>query len=196
MTKTLLKRCENSIEVKKSKFIAIALPTSTYEEIKQNVAQIRKEHPQATHVVHAAVLGKNRDVFSYSDDREPKNTAGRPAFEVLKGSEITNVTVCIVRYFGGTLLGTGGLVKAYQDSVKAVLPLLETEPLIDKTSFTIRFSYDYYTLIKRLLEETKVSDCSENFEVEITLTCSVASAKYEILKAELIQLTNASLQFL
>lgn len=196
MVKTLKRRCETMIEVKKSKFYAIALPTSSYENIKENVNLIRQEHPDATHVVHCAVLGKNRDIFSYSDDREPKNTAGRPAFEVLKGSDVTNITVCIVRYFGGTLLGTGGLVKAYSDSVKAVLPLLECEDLIDKTTFKIEFTYDYFTPIKRLFDEYSTVIEDEQFGVAVALTCTLPTVNFEALKDKLIQLTNATIRFL
>ena len=106
-----------------------------FKAISSKVKQIRDEHPNATHVVHAAVIGPKGDLYSMSDDREPKNTAGRPALEVLKGSGVTNILVCIVRYFGGTLLGTGGLVKAYGDSTKEVLGVIKTEPLIAKVSF-------------------------------------------------------------
>ena len=106
-------RAEAEIEVKKSRFIAIAIPANSLEDVKKAVQQVRSEHPDATHVVHAAVIGKAGTIYSSSDDKEPKNTAGRPALEVVKGSGITDIAVCIVRYFGGTLLGTGGLVKAY-----------------------------------------------------------------------------------
>lgn len=196
MVKTLKSRCETMIEVRKSKFYAIALPTSSYENIKENVNLIRQEHPDATHVVHCAVLGKNRDVFSYSDDREPKNTAGRPAFEVLKGSDVTNITICIVRYFGGTLLGTGGLVKAYSDSVKAVLPLLSCEDLIDKTSFKAEFTYDYFTPIKRLFDEYSVVIEEEQFGVAVTLKCTIPTVNYDELKDKLVQMTNATIRFI
>ncbi len=196
MVKTLKSRCETMIEVKKSKFYAIALPTSNYEDIKTNVNLIRSEHPDATHVVHCAVLGKNRDIYSYSDDREPKNTAGRPAFEVLKGSDVTNITVCIVRYFGGTLLGTGGLVKAYSDSVKAVLPILDCEDLIEKTNFKIEFTYDYVTQIKRIFAEYSVAVEDEQFGVAVTVKGSIPTDNFETLKNKLIQLTNATIRFI
>ena len=84
---TLVDRAEAEIEVKKSRFIAIAIPANTLEEVKSIVKSVREIHPEATHVVHAAVVGKAGTMFSSSDDREPKNTAGRPALEVLKGLE-------------------------------------------------------------------------------------------------------------
>ncbi len=162
-------RAEAEIEVKRSRFISIAIPTSTMEEVKEAVLSVRAEHPDATHVVHASVLGKAGTIYSSSDDREPKNTAGRPALEVVKGSGITNITVAIVRYFGGTLLGTGGLVKAYGDSAKEVLKIVPTEPLIEKASFSMTIPYNAYTLIKRLFETLSVTVTDESFDISIKL---------------------------
>ena len=156
-------RAVAEIEVKKSRFIAIAIPTDTMEAVKEAVLSVRREHPDATHVVHASVIGKAGTMYSSSDDREPKNTAGRPALEVLKGSGVTDVTVAVVRYFGGTLLGTGGLVKAYGDSVKEVLKVLRTEPLIEKASFRIVMPYNACTLMKRLFSSLEASIEREDF---------------------------------
>ena len=179
----LKERAEAEIEIKKSRFIAIALPTETMDDVKKHVTEIRKEHPDATHVVHAAVIGKAGTMYSSSDDREPKNTAGRPALEVLKGSGITNITVCIVRYFGGTLLGTGGLVKAYGDSTKEVLKIAETEPLIEKTSFRMVLPYNSYTLIKRALDDAHATVSAENFADTITLEGLVPADSLESLRS-------------
>ncbi len=162
-------RAEAEIEVKKSRFIAIAIPTDTMEAVKDAVASVRSEHHTANHVVHAAVIGKAGTMYSSSDDREPKNTAGRPALEVVKGSGITNITVAIVRYFGGTLLGTGGLVKAYGDSAKEVLRIVPTEPLIEKTDFSMILPYSSYTLIKRLFETLSVTVMKEDFDISINI---------------------------
>ncbi len=164
-----LERAEAEIVVKKSRFIAIAIPTESMEDVKEAVLSVRKEHPDATHVVHAAVIGKAGTMYSSSDDREPKNTAGRPALEVVKGSGITNITVAIVRYFGGTLLGTGGLVKAYGDSAKEVLKIVRTEPLIERTCFSMILPYQSYTLIKRLFETLSVTITKEDFDISINI---------------------------
>ena len=177
-------RSEAEIEVKKSRFIAIAIPTSSMEEVKEAVLSVRKEHPDATHVVHAAVIGKAGTMYSSSDDREPKNTAGRPALEVVKGSGITNITVAIVRYFGGTLLGTGGLVKAYSDSAKAVLSIVHTEELIEKAEFSMTLPYNAYTLIKRLLDEVSAEIIKEDFDINITMKGRVPSANLPKLQSE------------
>ena len=139
--KRLLERAEAEIVVRKSRFIAIAIPISSLEQVKDIVKGVWKEHEGATHVVHAAVAGPSGTMYSCSDDREPKNTAGRPALEVLKGSGITDIVVCIVRYFGGTLLGTGGLVKAYGDSVKEVLKVVRCEQIVPRSTFSILTGY-------------------------------------------------------
>ena len=151
----LSERAEAQIVVKKSRFIAIALPISSLDEVKGVVKAIWQEHPDATHVVHAAVVGRTGTLYSCSDDREPKNTAGRPALEVLKGSGLTDIIVCVVRYFGGTLLGTGGLVKAYQDSVKEALATLPVCERVIPAFLKLSFDHRHVTVFMRLLNELK-----------------------------------------
>ena len=180
--KRLLETATTEIEIKKSRFISIAYPVESLEEVKEKVILTRSLHPNATHVVHSAVVGKSGTLFSSSDDIEPKNTAGRPSLEVLKGSGITNICVCTVRYFGGTLLGTGGLVKAYGDSTKEVLKIVKTEELIERESFTAVMQYDHYTLAKRLLDETTATDITEDFGVGITIKGKIPLSMHDILQ--------------
>ena len=180
--KRLLETATTEIEIKKSRFISIAYPVESLEEVKEKVIYTRSLHPNATHVVHSAVVGKSGTLFSSSDDREPKNTAGRPSLVVLKGSGITNICVCTIRYFGGTLLGTGGLVKAYGDSTKEVLKIVKTEELIERESFTAVMQYDHYTLAKRLLDETAATDILEDFGVGITIKGKIPLSMHDNLK--------------
>ena len=180
--KRLLETATTEIEIKKSRFISIAYPVESLEEVKEKVILTRSLHPNATHVVHSAVVGKSGTLFSSSDDREPKPPAGRPSLEVLKGSGITNICVCTVRYFGGTLLGTGGLVKAYGDSTKEVLKIVKTEELIERESFTAVMQYDHYTLAKRLLDETTATDITEDFGVGITIKGKIPLSMHDILQ--------------
>lgn len=177
--KVPVERAESEIIIKKSRFIAIAEKIDSLEQVKDIVRKVREEHPKANHVVHAAVAGKSGTIYSSSDDKEPKNTAGRPALEVLKGSKVTNIVVCIVRYFGGTLLGTGGLVKAYGDAVKAVLENLKTEEIREKETLVLNFSYEYYTLLKRLFEKHGVSIDQEDFSTDIKIRLTIDKEKKE-----------------
>ena len=183
--KRLKGKAEAEIVVKRSRFIAVASPVTTLEEVRERVNETKAEYSDATHVVHAAVVGKSGTLYSSSDDREPKNTAGRPALEVLKGSGITNICVCIIRYFGGTLLGTGGLVKAYGDSVKEVLKAAETEELVDYESFRIALQYDLYTPVKAIMEKYSCTDITEDFGVGITIKGSIPKDRATSFRAEI-----------
>lgn len=186
--KVPVERAESEIIIKKSRFIAIAEKIDSLEQVKDIVRKVREEHPKANHVVHAAVAGKSGTIYSSSDDKEPKNTAGRPALEVLKGSKVTNIVVCIVRYFGGTLLGTGGLVKAYGDAVKAVLENLKTEELREKETLVLNFSYEYYTLLKRLFEKHGVSINQEDFSTDIKIRLTIDKEKKEDFTREALEI--------
>ena len=176
------------IEVKRSRFIAIAEPLGDVQLIRERVMATREAHPRANHVVHAAVVGVQGTQFSVGDDHEPKNTAGRPMLEVLKGSGITDVLVMVVRYFGGTLLGTGGLVKAYGDAAKAVVDGLKTEELIEKTTMTIVIGYDIYEQVKLLLIGAQAG-ITEDFATEVTLRVTVASHLATRLSAQVTDLS-------
>ncbi len=181
---------ENELIVKKSRFIAIARKCSDISEVRKLVEQTRAIHPQANHVVHAAVVG---NTFSFSDDKEPKNTAGRPALEVLKGSGISNICILIVRYFGGTLLGTGGLVKAYSDSTKLVLENIETEELVEKESFCFSIPYMLYESTKRILSDVNAENILEKFETEIEISGNLPKDNLLSLKTQMSNLSNGKI---
>ncbi|MBQ7644638.1 MAG: YigZ family protein [Spirochaetales bacterium] len=185
--KVLKEERKTELVVKKSRFISIAKICRDPADVKRIVDETRAQYPDATHVVHAAVMGNQ---FSFSDDHEPKNTAGRPALEVLKGSGITNIIVLIIRYFGGTLLGTGGLVKAYGDSTKLVLDGIATEELVEKTSFTLAISYDLYESTKRILADVKADSVGEDFGTEIKITGRIPLSEKENLSSRISDLSN------
>lgn len=178
---------KTELVVKKSRFISIARMCSSPADVKRIVDETRAQYPDATHVVHAAVMGSQ---FSFSDDHEPKNTAGRPALEVLKGSGITNIIVLIIRYFGGTLLGTGGLVKAYGDSTKLVLDGIETEELVEKISFSMVISYDLYERVKLILASVHADGLNEDFATEISISGQVPVSEKDNLSGQISNLSN------
>ena len=192
--KRITGRFEAEIIVKKSRFIAIAQPITGLDDVKGIVKGIWDEHKDATHVVHAAVAGANGSLFSCSDDREPKNTAGRPALEVLKGSGITDIIVCIVRYFGGTLLGTGGLVKAYGDSVKEVLRIARTEEIIPRIPFSILIGYEYYDKFKRALSSYDIKNLREDYAGGITIKGELAERGKEKFAEDFTSITMGRAQ--
>ncbi|MBN2650916.1 MAG: YigZ family protein [Spirochaetales bacterium] len=158
------------ISIKNSKFIAIAQRIETREEAKLLIESQWRLHPGARHIVYAFAIGKNREILGASDDGEPSGTAGMPTLEVLKGAGITNCIIMIIRYFGGTKLGTGGLVKAYGESAKGVLESLTTEELIEKSEVTIGLEYTHLKQIKILLSDnTNISISEESFTDHVTI---------------------------
>ena len=185
--KVLKEEKQAELVVKKSRFISIARMCSSPADVKRIVDETRTQYPDATHVVHAAVMGNQ---FSFSDDHEPKNTAGRPALEVLKGSGITNIIVLIIRYFGGTLLGTGGLVKAYGDSTKLVLDGIKTEELVEKSSFSLTIGYEMYENTKRLLASVAADSIKEDFGTEIVITGTIPVSNKDTLASQISDLSN------
>jgi len=181
------------LEIKKSLFIAAAHPVSSEEEAKEIIRRIREEHPKSSHVVWAFVLGdENTQHLGMSDDGEPRGTAGKPALSTLQYSGLTNILVTIVRYFGGTKLGTGGLVKAYTDSTKAVIDEIPRKRLVDETVLDLRFGYHYYEGIKKVLTEHKARIESEDFGTEISLKLRIETEHAGELKQALGELTNGT----
>ncbi len=182
------------IEVKRSRFIAIGQYLDDAGQIKGIVNALKAEHPQCSHVVHAAVIGERGEIYSASDDREPKNTAGRPVLEVLKGSGITNILVCVIRYFGGTLLGTGGLVKAYTDAAKSIVDTIGTEQII-KTA-TIRFTVPYH-LYEKILQiiEDEAKEVSTEFLSEVTITAAFEASAVQRIQDTIREICSGRVSF-
>ncbi len=182
----------DEIEIKRSRFIGVGYYIDDKEEIKGIITSLRKAHPQANHVVHAAIIGKQGEFNSVSDDKEPKNTAGRPVLEVLKGSGLTNIIVCVVRYFGGTLLGTGGLVKAYTEAAQLVVNNIESEELVETSTFTFSIPYEYYDKVTKYLNQYQ-REIDSTFLSDITIAFTCKKGVEELIKKELINLTNGTI---
>lgn len=161
---------EIELEIKRSRFIACAEPAASAEEARSIVARMRTEHPGASHVVYAFIVGGTASETSgMSDDGEPKGTAGRPVMEVLKGRKVRNVIVTVTRYFGGTKLGTGGLVKAYGDAAKGALDRLPVVEYRLRVRFRLTVPYELYDGARRLLAELDGSTSGETFTETVTV---------------------------
>ncbi len=182
------------IEVKRSRFITIGQYLDDVSEIKGIVHALKAEHPHASHVVHGAVIGENGEIFSTSDDREPKNTAGRPVLEVLKGSGITNILVCVIRYFGGTLLGTGGLVKAYTDAAKSVVEIIETEEIIETSTLRFSIPYHLYERVNQVLTPT-AKDISAEFLSDVGITAVFEISEIEAIQSQITEICSGKVSF-
>ena len=161
------------ITVKKSVFRAEVFYTDNAQEAKETVKRQKDQYRDARHVVHAFVIGESGAVLGCSDDGEPAGTAGQPVLAVLKGSGITNILVTVTRWFGGTLLGTGGLVKAYSTAAKEALAKVHTEPLIQKAEFTCECSYENHTPLLRAAAHLPISFAQTEFAQTVRLSGSI-----------------------
>ncbi|MBF39028.1 YigZ family protein [Idiomarina sp. UBA4520] len=185
----VIEGAEAEIEVKGSRFIACLSPAKTQEEALDFKEAIKRRYPKASHYCTASVFGHPEDShgYAYSDDGEPSGTAGRPMLMALSDVGIGQVTAVVVRYFGGTKLGTGGLQRAYKDAVLEALPNLASEMLIFKTLFSINFDYTDQGAVEPLLErydaEVSESEYSNIIKQEVRIEPSKVGELQEKLKA-------------
>jgi uncharacterized YigZ family protein len=158
------------IRASNSRFIASVAPSATVEAARAVIAGIRAEMPDASHHVYAYIIGHGATTtLGMSDDGEPAGTAGRPALAVLRGSGLGDITLVITRYFGGTLLGTGGLVRAYGDAAKAVLAVVPREEKIERLTLELTLPYTAYEPARRLVAAHAGSILAEEFAADVTL---------------------------
>lgn len=157
-------------EVARSRFIASVRFTPTVDDAKAFLGQIRAEMPDASHHVYAFRVGYGASVVEgMSDDGEPSGTAGPPVLAVLRGSKIGDIAIVVTRYFGGTKLGTGGLVRAYSEAAHVALNSLVTTLKIEKRLLGIEIPYSLYNQAKLLIEAHHGTIEEELFEADITL---------------------------
>ena len=165
-------------EVKRSKFITYLVPIDQYYGLQE---KLKKENPKANHVVYAVrhLNNYNQIVENSSDDGEPKGCAGLPALNVLRGKEMINCAVVIVRYFGGIKLGTGGMARAYSLSVKDVLAIATLEEYVKECSYNFESQYKQINHILYLLKENNINTPERIFETT-TVKWSIKGSQKEI----------------
>jgi uncharacterized YigZ family protein len=159
-----------AITVVNSRFITTIAPAPSVDAAKSFLAQIRGEMPDASHHVHAFRVGYGNSVIEgMSDDGEPSGTSGPPTLAVLRGADIGDCIVVTTRYFGGTKLGTGGLVRAYSDSARTALETLPTELKIAKQILGIEVPYNLFEQVERLVEAHDGITADKTFAANVTL---------------------------
>ena len=178
--------------VRKSRFLAEATPVDSAEAARELCRERKRIYADSNHVVYAFVCGPQGGVMGCSDDGEPSGTAGRPVMEVLKGSGITNVLLTVTRWFGGTLLGTGGLVRAYTESAQLALADAPTAELVPLTRFTLALTYLQYETVRRRLPEFAAAILGEEFSAGVTLSGELPSANFAAFSATVRDLTNGA----
>lgn len=198
--KVLTSYVQSEFTVKGSRFLSELFPCDDQAQARNIVKAQKVKYADSTHVVHAFVIGLGGEVMGMSDDGEPSGTAGRPALDVLKGHGCTNVVMTITRWFGGTLLGTGGLVKAYGDGAKQVLAAADEaqafEEYIQKKEFMFECDYSLYQIIKRNLSVFEAGDISENFGAEVTVSGKLPAIRFEEFASWLKNQSNGKIELI
>jgi uncharacterized YigZ family protein len=178
------------IEVLKSRFIGTAGRADTTEAARAFIQQVRAQMPDASHHVYAFRAGYGNSVTEgMSDDGEPSGTAGPPMMAVLRGADIGDAVVVVTRYFGGTLLGTGGLVRAYGDAAREVLSILPTELNIPKVTVGLEMAYPLFNQVKRLIAAHEGVIEDESFTDAVALIVTFPEPRLDGFTVELRELT-------
>jgi len=162
---------------KGSKFLGYAYPLSSQEEVDAILQAQKKEHPKARHWCYAWQLGVEKPVFRYNDDGEPNNSAGKPIYGQIQSFNVTDVLLLVVRYFGGTKLGVGGLVTAYKTAAKMAL---ENAVIVEKTlkeNFSLQFEYEHMDKVMRVIKENDLGILSKKMEMDCLFEVSVRKNK-------------------
>jgi len=176
--KTVLKRAADEIIEKKSRFIASVAPCKTEEEALSFLSEIKKKYSDATHNVYAYNIAEN-NIRRYSDDGEPSGTAGVPTLDVILKEELTDVCVVVTRYFGGTLLGAGGLVRAYGKAAKAGLVAAQIVRMIYSEIYEVKCDYASLGKIEYEISANGFDILEKNFGGDVTLTLSTEKSRGE-----------------
>ena len=161
----------NTIVISKSEFITRLFRVNNIEEVNKHLAETRKKHYDASHNCYAYILGDNAEIEKCSDDGEPLKTAGAPMLDALKKNNVTNILAITTRYFGGILLGAGGLVRAYSKSVSEALKLAKFYVVKEQTKFMMNTSYSGYNALIKNISYINILNTYFNTDVLIEAAC-------------------------
>lgn len=195
--KTVEKEASDFFIEKKSKFIGYAKPVKTQEEAVDFISKIKSKNWDATHNVYAYVLREN-NIQRYSDDGEPSGTAGVPVLDVMLKESLVDVCVVATRYFGGTLLGAGGLVRAYSHTSKIALEAAEIITMAQCSVMSAEVDYSFYDRLNILLSDFSAVILNTSFSDKVCVEFSVKENIVDLLNAKLIDVSNGkyALKFL
>lgn len=178
-----------------SRFIASAGPAFSVEQASDFIARIKTEFPNASHHVPVYLIGYGPNTIAHcSDAGEPAGTAGRPALAVLQRSGIGDIVVVITRYFGGTKLGTGGLVRAYSDAVRAVLAVLPCAERVPTHTVMMAFPYPFFERLKLMIAEHHGVILDQDFGMDVTISARFPVDHFLAFQKDLRELSRGSIQ--
>jgi uncharacterized YigZ family protein len=184
------------IIVNRSRFICYLFPCTSIEDVKSNLKEVQQLHPQASHHCYAHLTDRadSTQHYGFSDDGEPSGTAGRPMLSALQGHGVGQICAIVVRYFGGTKLGTGGLQRAYGGSVRQALTLLIAKTKIPMVSKSLACQYTQLNDITHVIEKSGGIIQSQNFSDNIELTVELPEDNIELTQQQIQTVTLGSVK--
>ncbi|QTY26172.1 YigZ family protein [Flavobacterium sp. CS20] len=181
---------------KGDKFFGYALPVQNETEIENALEQLKTQHHKARHFCYAWQLGKTYDTYKANDDGEPNNSAGMPIFGQLQSFEITNCLVVVVRYFGGTKLGVGGLISAYKTTAKMALENANIQTHTIDTSLQVTCEYDMMNEVMRLVKELNLNIIEQDLKIRCKFIISIRQQDFNKVKSRFEQVYGLELKTL
>lgn len=190
---TIAAPADTTFTEKRSEFIGYLCPVQTNEEAVDFINTVKADHRKAKHHVYAYIL-RDSNITRYSDDGEPQGTAGVPVLEVLQKRSLTDICCVVVRYFGGILLGGGGLVRAYSHSAALTCDAAQIQHMCEGTPLTLQMDYTLYGKVTNVLPKYGVMETSCDFGTDVLLTLQVRNEVLSALKDELTELSAGRIQ--
>lgn len=181
-------------QVKKSKFIATIKPIKTEEEAIAFIDEMKKKYYDANHNCFAYTIGNNNEITRFNDDGEPSRTAGLPMLDILMGEELHNLVAVVTRYFGGTLLGTGGLVRAYSDATKEGLKNCVIIEKFKGIKYHLKMEYTFLGKVQYILAEEDIPIIDTNYTDYVEMTYVSPIDKIENIKKGLLEVTSGTIE--
>lgn len=194
--KTLLREAQDECIVNKSRFIGSAAPVTTTEEALAFLEKKRQQYRDATHNCYAYIIGKNAGIMRYSDDGEPGGTAGMPIIEVMKARGVVDCAVVVTRYFGGVLLGAGGLVRAYSHSCALALDAAKVCQMHATERYMLEVAYPLWDKVQHALKSLPVRLESTEFTSAVAFELSMRQRDSETVLADLTRVTDGRIESL
>lgn len=188
--KTVRSAGAKEIVIRKSRFIGHVMPVETEEEAAAFIEDIKKKHWNATHNCSAYMIGERDEIQKQSDDGEPSGTAGKPILEVLRNQGLKNVAIVVTRYFGGIMLGAGGLIRAYTDGAVAAIEAGEPITRVLHREIFVELDYTWLGKVENELRGRNVRMGETVFADKVTLTCLPVEGEKEQFKAWMVDLTQ------
>lgn len=194
--KTIAGPSEGIYREKGSKFIALAYPVETENQVKEKLAEVQKQYFDARHHCYSYILGPNKDAYRLNDNGEPSGTAGRPIHGQLLSKDLTNTLVIVVRYFGGIKLGVSGLINAYKTAAKDAL---DAATIIEKTvddSFLIHFDYSVMNSVMQLLKDPYITILGQGYDEKYQLSFKVRRREADRFVTALKKIDTLSIEYI